>query len=333
MIGLRLVKEENKIIHFILNFNEDYKYKRKIKGKGENANMDKEETLKKLYENYKNIEKCVVDQLFLDTPNHQLTAGTYREEVWKDLFEKIIPKKFCIDQGVFIIDSNGNISDEVDLAIFDEQYTPYIFNYGKIKFIPIEAVAVVIQCKSVELKTKDLGEWIKSIDKLTTSLNSIVRVMPGLVDNNIENEKNTKSQTSTRPIRILCCIGRNGEIKEAAINMFDICLCVNKDKNSLKKVIKNESDTYYQWYESLNHYKVERFGNNMQLYQDKKNTKGKDIKTSLLSIKIVDNNENENVILSLIFQLNQLLMLINNPMLFPHESYATLFNNIGKKFD
>lgn len=60
----------------------------------------------------------------------------------------VIPKKYCIEQGVFIIDSYGKISNEVDLAVFDEMYTPYIFNYEEIKFIPIEAVAAVIQCKS-----------------------------------------------------------------------------------------------------------------------------------------------------------------------------------------
>lgn len=309
------------------------KYRVRKRKRSQGINMNKEETLNKLYENYENIEKSIVNQLLLDAPNHQLTTGTYREDVWRSLFEKIIPKKFCIDQGVFIIDSNGNISDEVDLAIFDEQYTPYIFNYGKIKFIPIEAVAVVIQCKSISLHTKVLEKWLKSVDKLTTSLNSIVRVMPGLVDNNIENEKKSKSQTSTRPISILCCIGQEGNIKKSAIDMFDICLCVDKDKTSLKKIIKNENTTYYQWYESLNHYKLERFKEKSQLYRKKKNTEGKDIKESLLSIKIVDNNGKENVILSLIFQLNQLLMLINNPMLFPHKSYADLFNKIGDRLN
>jgi len=34
-------------------------------------------------------------------------------------------------------------------------------------------------------------------------------------------------------------------------------------------------------------------------------------------------------LLSLNLQLNQLLMLINNPMLFPHNAYAKMFNSIG----
>jgi hypothetical protein len=292
-----------------------------------------EKTIKKVYENYENIEKSLVNQLLLETPNQQLTMGIYRERVWRDLFEEIVPKKFCIDQGIFVMDSHGHISDEVDLAIFDEQYTPYIFNYGKIKFIPIEAVAVVIQCKSKELNSSVLERWIESIDKLTTSLNSVARVMTGVIDNNIKNTKPKKSQTSTRPIKILCCIGENEKIGEKIRNMFDICLYVSKEMNSLKKIIEHENWTYYQWYEELNHFKLERFGGEFELYNENKNTSGQEIDKKLSDIKIIDNKGNENIILSLIFQLNQLLMLINNPMLFPHESYARMFNEIGGKLD
>ena len=45
------------------------------------------------------------------------------------MFKRIIPKKFVIEQSVFLIDSKGNVSNGVDLAIFDEMYTPYIFRY------------------------------------------------------------------------------------------------------------------------------------------------------------------------------------------------------------
>jgi hypothetical protein len=38
-----------------------------------------------------------------------------------------------------------------------------------------------------------------------------------------------------------------------------------------------------------------------------------------------------NDILSLNLQLNQLLMLLNNPMLFPHYAYAKAFNGLVKK--
>src|SRR5699024_3001567 len=120
------------------------------------------ETIKKIKENYLLLESSIVNQLFLEF-SHSPTTGSYREDVWRNLFKQIIPKKFSIENGVFIIDSKGEISKEVDLAIFDEQYTPYIFNYGNMKFIPIEAVAVAIQCKSHSIDNKILKAWSDSI--------------------------------------------------------------------------------------------------------------------------------------------------------------------------
>jgi hypothetical protein len=230
---------------------------------------DLKEPLRMIAKNYCNLENSMVSQLLLATPNHNLTTGTYREMVWKSLFEQIIPRKFCIDQGVFIMDSEGSISNEVDLAIFDEQYTPYIFNYGNIKFIPIEAVAVVVQCKSATLKPNNLRTWVKSIEKLKTSLDSVARVISGVVDNSIEEAckditKNTKSQTSTRPIRIVCSTAE-GEISSNITKLFDISL--NVDGTRLKKTISPGDENYQHWYKELNHYNLKRFGANHKKYQ------------------------------------------------------------------
>ncbi len=86
---------------------------------------------------------------------HGSSIGSAREDIWGQLFDMIIPKKFVIEHSVFlIIDSEGNVSHEVDLAILDETYTPYIFRYGRLKFIPIEAVAVVVECKSKSMRKR-----------------------------------------------------------------------------------------------------------------------------------------------------------------------------------
>ena len=73
------------------------------------------------------------------------TIGHYWEKIWSEMFKRIISPKFVIEQSVFLIDSKGNVSNGVDLAIFDEMYTPYIFRYYDLKFIPLEAMAVVVE--------------------------------------------------------------------------------------------------------------------------------------------------------------------------------------------
>jgi hypothetical protein len=225
---------------------------------------------------------------------------------------------------VFIIDSNGQISNEVDLAIFDEQYTPYIFNYGQLKYIPIEAVAVVVQCKSKEIKSGKLSTWVKSIEKLKTSLNSIARMQAGIICGERLDKARKTTQTSTRPIRILCCtreqdFPKNHKMKEK----FDFIL--HPTKNARLKIETTQvNSSLADWYDRLNHadtsyeeYKQEfEVGKNKNLEEYRVYTKEKEEKEEIS-------------LLSLAFQLNQLLMLINNPLLFPHRAYADMFNKAG----
>lgn len=67
-------------------------------------------TIEKIKENYKKMEKNYVNQLFFQT-THGSTIGRYREKIWEEMFESIVPKKFVIEQSVFIIDSKGNVSN------------------------------------------------------------------------------------------------------------------------------------------------------------------------------------------------------------------------------
>lgn len=291
-----------------------------------------------IVDNYKHLEVSLAQQLTLSTPSHNPTTGTYREEIWMSLFEQIVPRKFCLAQSVFIIDSYGHISNEVDIAIFDESYTPYIFRYGKIKFIPIEAVAVAVQCKSTNLGGID--DWAKSITDLKTSLSSIVRVMSGVVDNSLDTSyervkegdvRSKKSQTSTRPVLILCALHESGIPKTLQDNKdgpFDIILNVDKE-GKLSKAIPHKDDSYQYWYKQLNHYGWERYkdeNGNKQEYKYEYIANKECSSEKLASLEVVDPvTKKENIVLSLTFQLNQLLMLINNPIFFPHQAYVNMF--------
>ncbi|WP_238943993.1 DUF6602 domain-containing protein [Seramator thermalis] len=261
--------------------------------------------------NYDELERSIVSQLLLETPNHQLTTGTYRETIWMSLFKQIIPHKFSIKQGVFIMDSNGNTSAEVDLVIFDEQYTPYIFNYGEICFIPIEAVAVVIQCKSFTLDDKNLTAWVETINQLKTSNNSIARLA-----NSIAINESVLTQKSTRPIKILCYLSEQNPDQKAENRDFDIELCAIKGESKLNIKFYDTVDNLYKAFINLNFHQPE------DICEEELTGIDALKKTSLQKqFTVKDNN-----LLSFIFQLNQLLMLINNPLLFPHQSYVDLFN-------
>jgi hypothetical protein len=59
--------------------------------KGEIAMSMEQETIQKIVKNYQCLEQSLVQQLQLEVHGHHPTTGTYREEVWKSLFEQIIP--------------------------------------------------------------------------------------------------------------------------------------------------------------------------------------------------------------------------------------------------
>lgn len=284
-----------------------------------------EEIFQNIKNNYRRLEKSIVEQFFLEFPDHQPTTGSYREDIWRSLFRQIVPYKFAIEKGVFVIDSEGNKSKEIDLAIFDEQYTPYIFNYGNVRFIPIEAVAVVVQCKSNYIDNDVLKDWSDQISSLKTSTKAIARVISEVVQGYLDPQQKVGqisrkfTQTATRPIRILCYLN-NGENEYPKPNEdnFDILICANYENKSEPKInVKFPKNwSLGEWYSSLNHASRELYG----FKKEYSNSETLDDKYQV----------EDNPILSLIFQLNQLLMLINNPMLFPHQAYVDGFNEKNK---
>lgn len=287
-----------------------------------------------IIENYLNNEKALIQQLKFQVEIHEPTAGSFRETVWRSMFEQILPKKFAIEQSVFIIDSKRRVSREVDLAIFDETYTPYIFHFEKLKFLPIEAVAVVVECKSSTLG--GLKVWTDSIEALETSDQACVRMVSEIVcgfkPNNSQQDKprtNPKTQTRTRPLRILC---RMGEGESKKIGMFDMVISASGKKNKLLLQLDPAKKDLRDWYLALNHagYTEEEIkkikeGLNPAVYS------GDCVKDIELSAFEVKSKGKIVSLLTLNLQLNQLLMLINNPILFPHKAYADMFNGHYEK--
>ena len=290
--------------------------------------------IKDIKENYLKMERELVTQLNYNVTNHELTAGTYREEIWADFFRRIVPKKFNIARSVFIIDSNENISKEVDIAIYDEQYTPYIFNYGLIKFIPIEAVAAVVQCKSRSLDKDDLLNWTNSINNLQTSNDSIVRLATYI---HIGKESICDAiQTATKPIKVLCHIPTNETSNDCTYgrHYFDIVIEAYQKSKSSKEQTQN--NTEYNGNLKIN-FSDENLLDVLKNYNqaDKKELgnlkEDKKLKSEILvNRRIADydilKGKDKYTLLSFIFQFNQMLMMINNPMFFPHKAYVDMFN-------
>lgn len=272
-----------------------------------------DEVFKSLIHNYRSLERSIVEQLYFKT-KHGPTIGTFREAIWKSLFEQIIPKKFIVEQSVFIVDSKGGVSKEVDLAIIDELYTPYIFRQGHLKFVPIEAVAVAVECKSSSSDEDKLKKWVDLIKDLKTSNRGIARMHNYFVSGSDSSKPST--QSATRPLLIYCHLdGAN----EGAKEHFDITLHAKEE--NIEFMINEEVNQLEYMYFLLNH------------NTNADNAMKADLDNQDFDSLRIGKGEGEVTLLSLNFVLNQTLMLINNPMLFPHLAYAELFQEKWREIE
>ncbi len=285
----------------------------------------KNDTIKEIKRNYLQLEKELIAKLFITVNAHHPTAGTFREKVWKGFFENIIPKKFAIEQGTFLIDSHGTVSGETDLVIFDEQYMPYVLKNRNIKFIPIEAVAAVIQCKSTTFPTSDLIKWEESIDLLKPSSRGYAGTAIGTI--------NFNAREVVRPLKIICGLFNRNE--EGISDFID-----KSSKSDLLIVAHSKKDTTTDYYTSADN-KITLYSRHPdvravlktiipdakdtgQKYQEKLDEA---LNFSKEQFGIHAKQQGKEIsLLTLVFQLNQYLMLINNPMFFPHRAYIEMFN-------
>ena len=98
---------------------------------------------------------------------HSVAKGNASEDNWLKTLEEHLPKRYQVSSA-FIIDSKGNQSEQIDLVIYDWQYTPIFYNKNGQKFIPIESVYAVFEVKP-SLKREYIlyaGKKIASVRKL-----------------------------------------------------------------------------------------------------------------------------------------------------------------------
>lgn len=77
---------------------------------------------------------------------HPGTKGDASERVWISLLETYLPKRYQAMKA-HVVDSRGNFSQQIDVVIFDRQYSPFIFTYEGETIIPAESVYAVFEAK------------------------------------------------------------------------------------------------------------------------------------------------------------------------------------------
>jgi hypothetical protein len=77
---------------------------------------------------------------------HPGTKGDASEAVWLQMLSTYLPQRYRADKA-FVVDSKGVFSEQIDVVVYDRQYSPFIFQYEGQTIVPAESVYAVFEAK------------------------------------------------------------------------------------------------------------------------------------------------------------------------------------------
>ena len=118
---------------------------------------------------------CLQEQLALKLEGHRQHAchpsakGDATELNWVGMLREHLPARYATEKA-FVVDADGEVSEQLDVVIFDRQYCPVIFNQDGLIYVPAESVYVVLEVKQTINK-----ELIKYAGKKAASVRRLRR--------------------------------------------------------------------------------------------------------------------------------------------------------------
>jgi hypothetical protein len=77
---------------------------------------------------------------------HPGTKGNASENVWLELLQTYLPHRYQAATA-HVVDSKGSFSEQIDIVVFDRQYSPFIFKYQGQTIVPAESVYAAFEAK------------------------------------------------------------------------------------------------------------------------------------------------------------------------------------------
>ncbi|MCZ8023330.1 MAG: hypothetical protein O9294_16320 [Cytophagales bacterium] len=132
---------------------------------------------------FEGLQKQMVAQLNTNREiiKHPTSKGDSLENVWIEWLRKYLPNRYCVDKAI-IIDSLGNLSHQIDVVIFDQQYTPFVFTQNGIHYIPAEGVYAVFEVKPDLKGMVDALTYIEYAGKKIGSVRALKRTSTNIID-------------------------------------------------------------------------------------------------------------------------------------------------------
>lgn len=92
-------------------------------------------------------QSCLVAKLrSSDRIVHDGDRGEVNEQFFIEVLRNYLPNRYTVHKAT-ILDSDGEVSDSIDVVVHDRQYTPTLLDNEAHRYIPAEAVYAVFECK------------------------------------------------------------------------------------------------------------------------------------------------------------------------------------------
>jgi hypothetical protein len=93
------------------------------------------------------LQEQMIAKLTTDrTITHPGTKGDATELCWIDMLNNYLPRRYQATKA-FVLDADGNLSEQIDIVIFDRQYSPFLFNQDGAFYVPAESVYALLEVK------------------------------------------------------------------------------------------------------------------------------------------------------------------------------------------
>ena len=129
----------------------------------------RDDDLKSLRDVYKQVQSQMVANLAASNTAvfHSGEKGSSSEADWIEWCKTYLPKRYRIDKA-FVVDSRDNFSDQIDMVIYDAQYSLLVFEHNNVKYVPAESVYCIFEIKQ-DLSKPNLdyaGDKAQSVRRL-----------------------------------------------------------------------------------------------------------------------------------------------------------------------
>jgi hypothetical protein len=97
---------------------------------------------------FEGLQNQMVSQLNTNRKfiTHPGSKGDALENAWIEWLRKYLPNRYSVDKAI-VIDFEGNTSHQIDIVIYDNWFTPFIFSQNGFHYIPAEGVYAVFEVK------------------------------------------------------------------------------------------------------------------------------------------------------------------------------------------